>query len=216
MRITDIYKKYNIMPMLQLHQLRVAAVAKLICDNETIDLDCDKVVKACLLHDIGNIVKFDLTYIPEAVEPKGLNYWQNVKNKFIQKYGKDEHSVTYKILREITKDSRIHDLVESIGFPRSCKNLKLNDYSKKISCYADHRVTPFGITSLEKRMQDGRNRFKRNKGGSCKNNQLKKYSTCMRKLEKQIFKKCNIVPEDINDTNVNPVIRKLELKNTNI
>ena len=39
MKIIDIYKKYSIPPQLQLHQLRVASVAKLICDNLTIPVE---------------------------------------------------------------------------------------------------------------------------------------------------------------------------------
>jgi len=206
MNILGIYKNYQIMPILQQHHLRTASVAKLISDNATIDVNCENIVKACLLHDMGNIVKFDLTYIPDAVEPEGLKYWQNVKEEFINKYGPDEHTATKKIIREITNDNEIHKLVESIGFSRSCNNLKINDYAKKICCYSDHRVTPFGISSLEERMQEGRKRFKRNKGDTCGKDHFEKYVDCMRELEKQIFKKCKIKAEDINDKTIKRVI----------
>ena len=63
--ITDIYEKYKIMPLLAMHQIRVAAVAMMICDSLSVPIDKDSVIKACLLHDIGNIIKFDLNHFPE-------------------------------------------------------------------------------------------------------------------------------------------------------
>ena len=82
MKISEIYRKYRIPPQLQLHQLRVASIAKYICDNLKVPVDIEEVVSADLLHDMGNIIKFDLSLFPEYLEPEGLEYWQGVKNDF--------------------------------------------------------------------------------------------------------------------------------------
>ena len=70
MTILEIYEKYKIMPQLRTHMLRVAAVGKIVCDavNEKVKqnrgefVNTKNVVTACLLHDMGNIIKFDLNY----------------------------------------------------------------------------------------------------------------------------------------------------------
>jgi 5'-deoxynucleotidase YfbR-like HD superfamily hydrolase len=54
---------------LQLHQLRVAAVGQIICESIPDFDETEEVVTTCLLHDMGNIIKFDLNYFPEFLEP---------------------------------------------------------------------------------------------------------------------------------------------------
>src|SRR5436305_1624080 len=109
--ITEIYEKYKIMPNLQLHQLRVAAVAKKISDNLVTQVDKAAVVEACLLHDMGNIIKFNLSkspQFPSFLEPEGLKYWQAVKDDYLQKYQtEDEHQATLAIAKEIGASAKV-------------------------------------------------------------------------------------------------------------
>ena len=89
----EIYAAYTIMPALQLHQLRVAAVGKMIADHFSGTLHSNDVILACLFHDTGNIIKFDLDndVLSQLREPEGKEYWQRVKDEWIAKYGNDEH-----------------------------------------------------------------------------------------------------------------------------
>ena len=57
MNIQEIYTKYKIMPSLQLHQYRVAGVAMYLCERVKMKIDTDNIIAACLLHDMGNIIK---------------------------------------------------------------------------------------------------------------------------------------------------------------
>jgi len=63
MQILKIYEKYKILPALQQHMFRVASVAKMIAEHMVIDVDIDCITKAALLHDMGNILKFNLSQI---------------------------------------------------------------------------------------------------------------------------------------------------------
>ena len=85
MNISEIYEKYQIMPQLQNHMYRVAGVASVICNNFSKPVDKNSVVSACLLHDMGNIIKSDLNLFPEYLNEKGLSYWKNLKKEFIKK-----------------------------------------------------------------------------------------------------------------------------------
>ncbi len=105
-QVRDLYRDYKIMPSLAAHQFRVAGVAWAIMDatDESAlpsPLRRNEVISACLLHDMGNILKFDLSYFPEFLEPEGLSYWKVVKADFRAKYGMDEHAATLQIAKEI-------------------------------------------------------------------------------------------------------------------
>ncbi|USN54769.1 MAG: HD domain-containing protein [Candidatus Peribacteria bacterium] len=63
--IQDIYTQYQIPPSLQEHMLRVAAVAEQICLHSSQEIDHATIVTAALLHDMGNIIKFNLDKLPE-------------------------------------------------------------------------------------------------------------------------------------------------------
>lgn len=83
MNIADLYKKYNLMPGLITHQLRVGGIVKLITDDP-------EAILTALVHDMGNLAKF--SNLDE--------YWTTKQKKFWDKYGKDAHEATIKILEE--------------------------------------------------------------------------------------------------------------------
>lgn len=209
--IQKIYEKYNIMPSLQLHLYRVAAVASMICDNwkGNEKIYKDEIITACLLHDIGNIIKFDLSFKPELLEPEGLEYWQKVKDEFMQKYGNEEHEATYKIAEEIGIGKRSIEILKGIGFMKTVINYKGKDYSKKIAAYSDSRAGIEGILSIEERIRTARERFIANKGSSCSDEVFERNIVLIKKMEKQIFDRCKIAPTYINNISISKIVPQL-------
>lgn len=205
--ISEIYKEYKIMPTLQEHMLRVAGVASLICDNFDEPLNKEEIISACLLHDMGNIIKFDLTYFPEFVKPEGLEYWQKIKKEYIEKYGIDEHLASEKIVEEFEVSDRILELIQAISILGAMNSVSSNDFGKKIVEYCDDRVTPFGVVSMEQRLIDLGKRYTHHDGF---NQKREVFENTLRQIEKQIFAKCKIKPEDINDDTVKSLILKLK------
>lgn len=209
MKILEIYEKYKIMPQLQLHQVRVAAVARQICDNLTAEVDREAVTKACLLHDMGNIIKFDLTVFPDFTQPEGLDYWQKVKKDFAMKYqSSDEHVATLAIAKELNMPKRVLELVGAIGFSQATATSSSKDIDRKICAYSDMRVGPHGVISLEERLVDGAKRYAgtvHKIGG-----RQDEFAVALRQIENQIFVDCQIRPADITDTSVAPVIEQLK------
>jgi len=213
MNILEIYKKYQIMPQLQEHQLAVAAVAEMICENFKPSprtplpegegkpyLDHDIIVAACLLHDMGNIVKFNFDQTKEyklAPQEVGrLDYWKVVKEKFMAKYGTDSHNVTIKIIKEIGVSARVFELIDCVGFDQGADNAATDDFGKKICAYSDMRVMPAGACSLEERMADLRVRYKNHPEGA---HNRDVFEAALRQIERQIFENCDIKPEDITE-----------------
>lgn len=221
-KITDIYRDHKIMPNLQTHQLRVAMVAQIICENMDIPVDKQSVVSACLLHDMGNIIKFNLGYFPHFTELEGSKYWQKVQDEYIAKYGEDEHKATLMIIKELGLSEDISKLVDCIAFFTADENAKDTDFNKKICAYADMRVNPTGIVSLEERLGDLRNRYGKtensssiaSRGGAYPVNpgvdEQFVFESSLREIEKQIFAHSKIKPEDINDESVSIKIEDLK------
>src|SRR5258708_24588552 len=95
--ILQIYQKYNLPPNLIRHQLEVSAVGRYLCDHWTgTHVDKELITQALLLHDMGNIIKFKRPFLGEL--EKDSAYWEKVQDEFIQKYGKDVHNATVKII----------------------------------------------------------------------------------------------------------------------
>lgn len=206
--VSDIYDKYKIMPALQNHMLRVAGVASLICDSIENPVNRKDLIITCLLHDMGNIIKSNLEYFPEFLEPKGLKYWQKVKDEYFKKYGASEHLATLKIIKEIGVSNKVSDLITRIDFSEIFDILS-KPIENQISLYADCRVSPFGIVSFQERFLEGKNRYK-NRKNRITDEQWKIAEDIILKVENNIFSKCKIKPEDINDETVKPIISELK------
>jgi len=186
MTITEIYEKYEIPPNLADHQLTVAGVAKVICDE--VNKGNEKaLLTACLLHDMGNIIKFDLDKIPIAKIGR-IDHWKVVQQRFIEKYGSDEHQANLTIADDIGVDKEVRDLIDVVGFRHSCDALDSGDISKMIAGYSDMRVAPNGVVPLETRLADLATRY----GVTGDREQ---YNQAFRKIEKQIFSETSVRPD---------------------
>jgi len=205
--ILDIYAKYKIMPLLQEHMLRVAAVANMICDSSLASMNKESVIAASLLHDMGNIIKSDLAVFPEYLEPEGILYWQKVKEDYIKKYGSDEHQASIKILREVGVVENIVELVNGVDFSQ-IPSMETKSIEQQICLYADARVAPFGVVSFSQRLAEGKERYK-NKKHKIADTEWELVERIFEKVEKKLFAQCKIKPEDISDKTVALSVEKL-------
>lgn len=209
MTVQEAYDKYKIMPTLQLHQLRVAAVSQLICDS-ILDFEDKKcVISTCLLHDMGNIIKFNLNYFPEFLKPEGLEYWQKVKDEYIQRYGTDEHHATQIIISELVDSDKVREYADQVGFSKLQETKKDTSLAKKICAYSDMRVGPHGIISIEERVVDGRKRYEGRKDKTISSDKYEILANDLKEVEKQIFEIASISPESITDESVNEEVSEL-------
>lgn len=203
--IGEVYSDYYIMPQLQDHMYRVASVASVICDNLQITVDKNSIITTCLIHDLGNIIKFDLNKFPEFNEPNGIIYWENVKKNFVEKYGNDVHKATLEIAMEIGSSLRVLEILNSIGFSKAVSVYDSNELEKMICIYADMRVDPKGIVSLRDRLSDMQSRYGNNVDAK-KGTELQDIYLALYSMEEKIFAQCNIKPSDITNEVCNPII----------
>ncbi len=201
MKITEIYLKYELPPHLADHQLTVAAVGHNICKS-TKKADAEEVVTACLLHDMGNIIKFKFDKQIPGLELDNLKYWREVQQRFIDAYGLDEHRATMIIAKEIGINPRIMSIIDAIGFTHSDKALVSTDNSMIIAAYSDMRVAPVGVVSLEERLGDLTQRY-----GYLPDRE--QCTEALRKMEKLIFTNCDCKPADVTPSSVSRTKSKL-------
>ena len=204
MNIIDIYNKYHLPENLQMHMLRVAACSNLIIDNwKGIEIDKDSIIRVCLLHDMGNMVK-----IPEDFSND--KDFITIRKKYFEKYGTNDHEINL----EIGKTEGLSDKeITILDGKRSRKNeqtLNSDSYEIKICAYCDQRVAPNGVVDLNARLEDAKVRYK-NKPLSVWSNEEKANHLidCALGIEKQVMEKCSISPTDINDENIEKYIIKL-------
>lgn len=208
-KITEIYDEYKILNNLREHQMRVAGICMMICDSIDFPVDREDILKACVIHDMGNIIKADLNYYPQFLEPEGYEYWKKVQDDFKGKYGDNEHEATLKIIKEIGVTDKIFDIISFIGYPYVEIVVGSDDFNKKIVAYADFRVALHGIMSIDGRAEEGRKRYIGRKNDATQEERERKH-VCIKELENQIFVHLNIKPEDINDDSVAPYIEKVK------
>jgi hypothetical protein len=209
MTAQEAYDTYQIMPTLQLHQLRVAAVSQLLCNAIPNFENTKEVVTTCLLHDMGNIIKFDLNYFPEFLKPEGLEYWQKVKDEYIKTYGESEHYATQSIIAELVDSERIKEYANQVGFSKLQETENDTSLAKKICAYSDMRVGPHGVISINERVADGRKRYEGRIDKAIGSDRYEVLANALKEVEKQIFEIATIKPDDITDELITKKITEL-------
>lgn len=215
MYITEIFQTYKIPPQLQLHQLQVAGVAKVILDNldRKRKVDFSTVINACLIHDMGNIIKFDLSLYPSHLEPEGLSYWLDVQSEFISRYGEDEHEATYKIAKMLRVSEKVLYIIKNLGFSNAQNILASDNLELKIATYADQRVNFGEIVDMKERHIKSRDRYLKRRNNQ--NNldkgeeEFEKLSNAWREIEKEVFEQCRIRPEKITTKMITMLVPEL-------
>jgi hypothetical protein len=215
MNIIDIYKKYRVPSNLSRHMLTVAKIVLFIKShwkNESIKINWDILLKSALLHDLGNIVKFDLEKHPEIFQAEGedIGYWKEVQKEMIDKYGVDDHAATRRMLVELKADNRMIEIILSKTFGNSKEIAAENNWHTKILLYADLRVAPHGIMTLNDRLEELIKRSTR----YSRRPDFPELIEAARNIEKQIQEKVNFPLSEISDDSVKNTAENIE--NTDI
>lgn len=164
MTTEDVYKQFGTPTNLQHHML---SVTSLICEirdhwiGESVDWN--DLITAGLLHDLGNVIKFDLDKYPDLLgdELPRIDFWRQEQVELIKKYGNDDHEATEKMLDELGVETRVRDIIQTKSFGKIRNTATLNDWLPKILQYCDLRVSPYGLMGLDDRMEEIKERYEK-------------------------------------------------------
>lgn len=210
MTTSEVYDKYEVPQNLREHMYRVAAVGLAIVEllKPEVALDKEIITQTLLLHDIGNLIKFDLDK-DELLPVEERERLKKVQADFKAKYGNEEHVATQKIAAELGVPEKVQDILNNIGSSKVHLTIESDDWYRKVCSYADFRVAPHGIVSINERWDDV---IKRYQG---RDHVLADIEKCEEKrkncliLEQQIQNKCHDSLERIGDKSIREEIFRL-------
>ena len=200
MTIQDIYTTYHIPKHLQDHMLQVAAISSYIWTHRTSDtpLDLKRTITAWLIHDLGNLVKFDFDTMPNIFQDD-IDIYRDLQKKWHDIYGTDDIQATLAIAKEIWIPSKTMSMIMDTDEYDGIEDLLFH--------YSDRRVWPYGVLSIEQRMQNLRQRYPnklRLQDGT------RQANLALRKHEEQLlFTHCSLEPDDINDESISTILEEL-------
>ena len=211
MIIQDIYDQYHIPHTLQQHMLRVAWVCKKILDNrKDITFNKEEIVTAALLHDMWNIVKFDLDNIPPELEDMykelDVKELRIAQTKIISLFGSEEHTANMGIAKEIWASNEVVEIIGKINFTRLKNEHDTYTIPQIIVKYWDLRVWPYGIISVAERLREAAIRYNKS---DWMQKTLQENIQFVQQVEENIFSHCTLSPQDITDENINPLLEDL-------
>lgn len=214
MTISKIYQKYFVSPNLAEHMLKVAAVGSWLTDhfkNKKL-VNQPIIIQALLLHDLANIIKFDLPKFVHFLSG-GEDELQHLiikQQQVIEKYGKDEHQAMLKMVAELSIKPAVIKILKTLTIVKVPQITNGQDFSLKIALYADYRVAPHGLVSLDERMDDllvryaGRERDYKLARPAI----MKKNRNLLKQIEKQISDRLDV---NLNQLNVKIIEARLKV-----
>ena len=207
MTIRELYEKYHVMPQLVTHMLRVGAVGKIIAENWVSECDIKFTTDLCLIHDMGNIVKFDLSENEnnKLFGPiKNIETWREIQKSYWDKYGHDAHDATVGILNDSGLDRFVDCITEEekLYFAEASESeLDATNVATIIMLYSDCKVTPAGVVSYRERIDDLSERY----GGG----RTKTWYDWTYRFEKWMQSKTKIDLQSIDEAMVEPLFDEL-------
>ncbi len=169
MTTQDVYLQFGTPKNLQQHMLTVTALICSVRDHWVGEkIDWDHLVAAGLLHDLGNVIKFDLDRFPALLgdELSRIDFWREEQKKLINKYGNDDHTATGKMLDELGVKPEIKDTILTKSFGNIIQSSKSANWLPKILQYCDLRTAPNGLMTLDERVGDIKERLDKYAGRS--------------------------------------------------
>jgi len=200
MLITEVYDQYQIHQGLREHMLRVAGVVAQIADSMDQPIDRTVVISAALLHDMGNILKSSLDRFQDMYEPEGVEYYRKVKEAFTDTYGADEDVATIAIVTELNICQPVVAIIESLGFARAQEIFEERNLEKMLVFYADMRVGPYAVLSLDERLEDIKERYQHKRGYD--DQEYARRVTLMKQIEQKLFSYSPIKPTEVTNQTV--------------
>jgi hypothetical protein len=198
--IRDIFKKFPVPINLQRHLFKVTAVGEVIADHwKGPALDRDELVAFMLLHDIGNLVKYDFNHkLYDGDIGSDIEGWKKKQKETIAKYGEDDLKATIAFAKELNVSSRMIELLEESHFHRLRQTLESSDWVLKIGKYSDMRAAPQGIVSVDRRFDDLEKRYI-GRQIRLSLQDFEEHRKLALELEKQIFENTDITPEQVDE-----------------
>lgn len=209
--IQEAYERYRVPSILQTHMYWVTAMAVYVSDHllDPTQVRRDFLIAACLLHDMGNIVKFDLDKTPDSHIQEHKEYWRKVQQEVKALYGDNEGVATVAMAREITQNGELLTLLGMSGLTKIMRAHESNDMTIKIFRYADERISPKGVVTVDERYDDIAKRYRGRDHPLADTKYLAQRRRIVQEIEKKIQTASLISLQSITTDMLDSYVRKL-------
>ncbi len=210
--IQSIYEKYSIPLNLQRHMREVAAVAEMICDNCKEKVYKEDIVASCLIHDLGNIIKMQFEkeedkLLLDKEDHNKFEIYKSLQKELHKKYGNNAERANPIIAKEIGANQKVIELTNHKAIHLEGNRFASEELDEIIVAYADMRVSPHGVVSMKERMNEYYKRYKIAEDQE-KIEHSRKFDRLVKKMEKDLFSKLTIKPEDITKESIKKYYEK--------
>ncbi len=127
----------------------------------------------------------------------------------LAQYGADEHEATVAIAKEIGVSDMVLHCTDMMSFSHIEKVLLEGTLEEQICAYADNRVGPFGVLSLRDRLEEAKQRYMHRTDRVFDHNRHAEIVRRAVELEQLLFTGISLMPEDITDAQIAPVVSQL-------
>lgn len=212
MFVSQLYQQYPVPLNLAEHMFWVAGVGTWIAQHFQSKIDQKLITKSLLLHDLANLIKFDLAKFSYFLKPEDhdLQYWQAQQQVMIARYGDREHLALLALLKELNVDAKTYQLLDQLSIYNLPAIVEGTDFPLKICLYADYRVAPAGLVSLETRLADLKNRYHQREPNLASQKKAAKNLTLLKQLETQIETNLDLSLTKMTQEQVFNLLKKLK------
>ncbi len=166
----QIFERYRLPQLLQTHLWRTASLMELLLNHwHGPELDKELLIETMLLHDLGNLVKFDLTDTTPIMllSETELPMYRALQAKWHQKYGKVVDAVTVSFIKELrlANGPTMSQIILAHTDGTQATTVAQNDWSQKLCDYTDFRIAPHGLVTLQQRFDDLSKRYAARESG---------------------------------------------------
>lgn len=151
MTVAEIFARYHTPSDLQRHQREVAMVASYLSDHwQGNSVNKDLLIQSALLHDLGNLVKFQRPFLGNMGER--AEYWQKVQDEQRARFGQDAKQATLQMVDELGLGQTVGAVLRDMEV-LFAGGETVRVEAQLVEC-SDLMVTPEGIVGYERRKRD--------------------------------------------------------------
>ena len=197
--IESLWDEYHVPENIREHSRQVAKVAVFLAKKlkeKGIHVDVGLAERSALLHDIARSANFENPEEHPQATKEDADFWIQLKHKYPDTHHGD---IAADLLAE--KYPEVADVIKAHTIENEFEGLLESSWEAKLLVYADFRVLHDKIVSFEERTEDSIKRhgqFYEELQERTGKSYRKVIEANVRKVEKEIFEKLDIGPEEVN------------------
>lgn len=154
-----IFQRYQLPELLQKHLWRTASLMELLVRHwHGPELNQPVLIETMLLHDLGNLVKFDLSVTAPLplLSPQEIEKYRALQAEWHHKYGTVVDAVTVQLITELrlVNGPAMSQIILEHTDGTQASTVNHDDWMQKLCDYTDFRIAPQGLVTLQERFAD--------------------------------------------------------------